>query len=170
MQALNEFVSSSKREAFLEAERERALNAFLKANKVDSLEYLINIGQAGQIETDYTVDWSTLAFKPEQLSNRIAIPIGSIYDQRKELHIVHIYAVPPSRTDNNTYSLHCEPGYESQSLLQGPVQVSSLLMLNWIVGMGNGVKGFNLGSTDQCWGLHWSIVNRLNSIRAVLNQ
>lgn len=162
-------------------ERADALQALLDKHQCADTAALAALGQAGKLETAYAVaDWRTLAWRPAELGDRPAVPLGATYmdvnwdcpprkGAKADYRLVHLFAVLPNAQDPNLYSLHCElPLGQSSCCLEGIGDVSRLLSLNWVSGMGNGVVGFSLGGRDVFLGTHRRVPHLLDAVRSAL--
>lgn len=166
----------SKRQA---SERAGVLQVLLDKHHCADTAELAALGEQGKLETAYAVaNWQTLAWSPAELGDRLVVPLGATsfdanwdYPQRKaprtDQRLVHLFAVPPTAEDANLYSLHCELP-SGTCCLEGASEVSRLLRLNWISGMGNGVVGFSLGGRDVCLGTHERVPFLLCQVRQAL--
>lgn len=158
----------------MQLERERALSTFMSSNGCCFPDELNELGMENLLSLDYSVrDWSTLKWRVEELIHRKAIPIGftkttqgfhAVPGQTK-WNVVHLYAVPPNDKDPNVYSIHCEiPPADEDVLLWGPQRVEELLEFNWLIGFNNGVRNFNLGTSDVLSTLHYKTAIALENV------
>lgn len=180
MEKFIDLINSWKKGEYFADQCALALSKQLKHYNCQTIAELADLGKQGKIETDYEIhNWDKLAWSPQQLSKRYVVPLGSTcfdvnwdYPKRKskkfDFRVVHLFAVPPTDDDPNLYSIHCQLPSNDNGVLEGVHKVKRLIDLNWLTGMGNGVKKFSLGETDICNGVHARVEYMLTNVLKVL--
>ena len=149
-------------------ERKESIEKILKKWKSSSMASLIKKGKSGKIETFFFVkNWDTLAWSPEDLNSRLAIPLG-IQNISGTTTQVLTWVVPPSKKDPNLYSLQHHFVTNTVHLL-GVTEVRRLVDLWLITGMSNGVVGFSLSEADKYQGIHMQAWNECILIKDLFN-
>ena len=134
-----------------------------------TMKALVKKGKKGNVETFFPIaNWNTLAWCPEDLKDRLAIPTGieHLLGTPDRFQVVS-WIVPPSEKDPNFYSLQYRFRI-NDVYLSGVTEVNRLNDLWLITGMANGVVGFKLSDTDTYQGIHRQTWRAAKDIRDLL--